>query len=282
MLGPLSEMVELAVGVDPSSVVPTDLYVINEFFTREVAQQIGKFDVVIANNVFAHIPDLREATLAVRDCLDGVFVFEAHYLGAMISGLQYDVIYHEHFYYHSLIALEKHFARVGMTIFDVEPVAAHAGSMRYYVCKGPRLPSPRVHDLRDAEIAQGLDRKETFERFARRADNHRRELSGAVDAMTTKGRKLAGYGASGRANTLIQYAGLDVPYIIDDSPARIGKFTPGSHIPICSRAVLERLQPDCLLLFAWSYQKEIEAKCGQDMLIPFPMIHVKEGRRAAA
>jgi methylation protein EvaC len=270
MLRPLSKLVETATGVDPSNVVPEDLNVINEFFTMDVAKDVGKVDVVIANNVFAHIPDLAAVTRAVKEVMkdDGVFVFECHSLADMIKDCQYDVIYHEHVYYHSLAALQNFFEGFGMSVFRIEKIPLHAGSTRYYVCKKPRSFTYELVEPNGGD----LDRMATYRRFTRRAEWHRDNLRAAVNSAGF----VAGYGASGRANTLIQYCDLKVDFIVDDSPARQGLFTPGSHVPICSRDVLKKVTPDHILLFAWSYADEVRPKCNAPLIIPFPEVVVDQ------
>lgn len=267
-----------AIGVDPATnVVDTipSMKVVNEFFDVDTAAKLvnehGRVDMVIANNVFAHIPDIRGATQAVCDCLadDGVFVMEAHHLGAMLRDTQYDWIYHEHIYYHSLIALETHFSKFGLRVFDVEPVALHAGSMRYYVCKDKRPESPRVGRLYGAEIEQGLHMRRTYVEFAQRVQEHRASLQWLLSDL--EGKQIVGYGASGRANALIQYCDIKVHYMIDDAPAKEGFFTPGSHFEIYTRAALDTARPDYILVFAWSFLEEIAPKCaGIPMVVPFP------------
>jgi len=278
LMSPLLEHGVNVIGVDPSSTVPKGRRIVNDYFTPEVARKIGKVDMVIANNVFAHIDDIKTATRAVSEALkdDGVFVMEVHYLGDMLEGLQFDWIYHEHIYYYSLMSLEKHLANYGMRVFDVKRVKTHGGSMRYYVCKDVREESPEVLKLRDYEKAAGLDKFETFERFSKRIDEYR-------DALRTEltGKRVVGYGASGRANAVIQYCGLDMAYMIDDAPAKRGFYTPGSHVPIYGREQLDKDKPERLIVFAWGYLDEIMAKCDLPMLIPFPEIRLIENRKAA-
>ena len=299
LLYPLANMnVRTLIGVDPATnIVATindpRINLINDFFTEEVAgnvlKQFGKVDMVVANNVFAHIPDICGVTRAVRDVLadDGVFVFEVHYLGNIIQGLQYDMIYHEHLYYYSLLALENHFRRHGMVVFDVKPVPIHGGSMRYYVCKeGSRHASTissRVELLRKEELEIGYHRPETYAKFANRVEQRRDKLMDALNKLRAKGRRVAGYGASGRANTIIQYCGIDhshIEYMIDDAPAKTGYYTPGSHFKIHNNNILKTNSPDYLLIFAWSFINEISTKCeaymddGGRLLVPLPEVRI--------
>lgn len=268
-----------AFGFDPSSAARAindpRVTVANQYFTETAAKQVGKVDMVLANNVFAHVQDIHALTRAVLHALrdDGVFVLEAHHLGAMVRGLQYDWIYHEHLFYYSLLSLQQHFRRYAMEVFDVEPVALHGGSMRYYISRaGRHQASPKVEQLERVERFNSLDRVETFRLFAQRVDGHKQELRDMVAAH-----QPAGYGASGRANALIQAAGLELPYIVDDAPAKHGYYTPGSHIPIKPSSELDRTA----LLFAWTYRAEILGKCGHGLIVPLPDIEVLTGRMAA-
>lgn len=300
LLRPLADQgIRTLIGVDPAAnIVKTindpRITVVNSFFNEETAETIidlhGKADLVVANNVYAHIPDIQGITRAIRNVLteDGVFIFEVHYLGEIISELQYDMIYHEHLYYYSLIALSKHFERYDMMVFDVKPMPIHAGSMRYYVCrKGSlhgRSVSDRVTAVRNDEIAQGFDRAETYARFAADVADRKSRLMELLSRLKAEGRSIAGYGASGRANTMIQYCGIGhdyLDYMIDDAPAKAGFYTPGSHFLINSRAILRQGRPpDYLLIFAWSFLNEIAEKnadylrSGGRMIVPLPEVDI--------
>ena len=299
LLRPLADQgIRTVIGVDPATnIVKTiddpRITVFNDFFTESTAKKIvaahGKADMVVANNVYAHIPDIKGVTRAVRDVLkdDGVFIFEVHYVGNIIRGLQYDMVYHEHLYYYSLLALMNHFARYDMMVFDVKPIPIHAGSMRYYVCKkGSRhgaSVSPQVEALKKEELANGFHMPETYARFAADVAARRDNLMRLLDCLKSKGRTVAGYGASGRANTMIQYCGIDrsyINYMIDDAPAKAGYYTPGSHFLIHPGSMLKTNPPDYLLLFAWSFFSEIAQKCtnyldqGGRMIVPLPNVQI--------
>jgi hypothetical protein len=246
--------------------------------------------MVMANNVYAHITDIQGVTRAVKRVLksDGVFVFEVHYLGKVVDEMQYDMIYHEHLYYYSLLSAIEHFARYDMVVFDVKPVPIHAGSMRFYVAKkGSRhasAVSAEVTKLREHERKRGFDRYETFREFSKRVAETKRQLLGLLERLRKEGKRIAGYGASGRANTMIQYCGIShehIDYMIDDAPAKIGFYTPGSHFLIRPSSVLrEPNPPDYLLIFAWSFFAEI-CKRNEDylarggrMILPLPNVSI--------
>jgi methylation protein EvaC len=299
LLRPFADQkIRKVIGVDPATnVVKTiddpRITVVNDFFNEAVAERIvaehGKADMVVANNVYAHIPDIQGTTRAVRAVLgdDGVFIFEVHHLGKVIEELQYDMIYHEHLYYYSMLALKNHFDRYGMMVFDVKPVPIHGGSVRFYVCKkGSR--HAKVSDaalaLEKSEREKRYDDSDTFIRFAGQVAEHKRELTQLLTRLRAEGRTIAGYGASGRANTMIQWCGIDhrhLQYMIDDAPAKAGFFTPGSHFEIHSSSILsEPGPPDYLLIFAWTFVEEIRKRnakylaAGGQMILPLPQVKI--------
>ena len=178
LLKPLADLkIKTVIGVDPATNVVDKINddrinIINDFFSESVSKDIikkyGRVNMVVANNVYAHIPDIQGVTRAVRDvlCDDGVFIFEVHYLGKVINDLQYDMIYHEHLYYYSLISATTHFERYEMEIFDVKPVPIHGGSIRFYVCKKGSMHSSNISsaviNMRKEEIAKGFNLEITY------------------------------------------------------------------------------------------------------------------------
>jgi methylation protein EvaC len=299
LLRPLADQgIHTVLGVDPAkNIVATiddpRVKVVNNFFTEEVATHLvaehGKVDVIMANNVYAHIPDIQGTTRAVELALtdDGVFVFEVHYLGKVVEEMQYDMIYHEHLYYYSLLSAIKHFDRYNMVVFDIKPVPIHAGSMRFYVCKrGSKYsqPSEAVRNLEAEERKKGYDRYETFKLFSDDVNVTRTALMDLLSNLKGKGKSIAGYGASGRANTMIQYCSINheqVDYMIDDAPAKAGYYTPGSHFLIHPSSILTTPDaPDYVLVFAWSFFEEICKRNatylsnGGKMILPLPNVSI--------
>ncbi|QQR81382.1 MAG: class I SAM-dependent methyltransferase [Deltaproteobacteria bacterium] len=300
LLNPLADQkIGTVIGVDPATnIVKTindpRISVINDFFNEKVSEDIiskyGNVDMVIANNVYAHIPDMQGITRAICNVLkpDGVFIFEVHYLGKIINELQYDMIYHEHLYYHSLLSLMNHFDRYDMMIFDVKPIPIHAGSMRYYVCKKGSCHSTAISAqrkfLEKEEIANGFNRAETYAQFASDIAKRKEKLMDLLEHINSKGKTVVGYGASGRANTMIQYCGIThkhMNYMIDDAPAKAGFYTPGSHFLIQPNSILLKSPPpDYLLIFAWSFFNEIAKKNsryldgGGNMIVPLPNVQI--------
>jgi methylation protein EvaC len=299
LLRPLADQgIRTVLGIDPAkNIVETindpRVRVINNYFTEEVARyllaQYGKVDVIMANNVYAHIPDIQGTTRAVELALaeNGVFVFEVHYLGKIVEEMQYDMIYHEHLYYYSLVSAIKHFERYGMVVFDIKPVPIHAGSMRFYVCKRGSVhdkPSQAVKTLEAEEREKGYDQFETFKLFSEDVARTRAALMELLRNLKAGGHSIVGYGASGRANTLIQYCGIThelLDYIVDDAPAKVGFYTPGSHFLIEPSTVLARhAAPNYVLVFAWSFIDEIRKRNavylsnGGSMILPLPTVSI--------
>jgi SAM-dependent methyltransferase len=300
LLRPLADQgIRTVLGVDPATNIVTRINdvrvtVVNEFFTEQIADAVvsehGTVDMILANNVFAHIPDIQGTTRAIAKALsdDGVFVFEVHYLGKVLDEMQYDMIYHEHLYYYSLLSAIKHFDRYDMKVFDIKPIPIHAGSMRFYVCKKQGkyagTVSQAVEILEATERAKGYERFETFQRFSEQVCSHRTRLINVLEKLRRSGHKIAGYGASGRANTLIQFCGIShdhLEYIIDDAPAKQGYYTPGSHFSIRPNSVLsEKRMPDYLLIFAWSFFDEIRQRIsvylerGGKAILPLPNVTI--------
>lgn len=300
LLRPIADLgIKNVIGVDPaenvvSSINDNRIKTINNYFTEKIAQEVlvefGPVDLIMANNVYAHIFDIQGTTRAVKNALadEGVFVFEVHYLGKVIKEMQYDMIYHEHLYYYSLLSALEHFKKYDMVIFDVKHVPIHAGSLRFYVAKKG---SDRAFTISDAvkqlevkERAEGYNKFESFQLFSERISETKHELMMLLSKLRAEGKSIAGYGASGRANTIIQYCGITsdiVSYMIDDAPAKIGYFTPGSHLEIFPSSILiGDNPPDYVLVFAWSFFEEILRRnkqyiqSGGQMILPLPEVRV--------
>ena len=299
LLKPFIELgIKKVIGVDPSTnVISTikdpDIITYNDFLSHDLAKRIvsnhGKVDVICANNVFAHINDMKDVTRAIKLLLKpaGVFIFEVHYIGSLIDEVQYDMIYHEHIYYYSLLTLKKFFSEFSLEIFNIKSIPIHGGSMRYYVRHMGKLKDKKISlkliNLEKNEYEKGYDKKSTFLNYAKEVNSTRINLMSLLKHLKAKNKTVIGYGASGRANTLIQYCGIDenlLDYIIDDAPMKQGYYTPGSHIKICSRDILKREKPDYILIFAWSFFNEIIEKNmkylqeGVKFIIPLPKVKI--------
>lgn len=296
LLKPLADLgVRRLIGVDPAknvtaTIADPRIEVVSACFGAGAPG--GRADVVIANNVFAHIADINAATAEVSRMIgdDGVFVFEVNRLDGLVSDNQYDWVYHEHLYYYSCISLESLLARHGMVIFDMKRLGTHAGSIRYYACgmgsKHAQAVTQAVDYQKRVEEWIGVNRVERLHKFAMRAEDHRDRLLEIVSNSVGRGEVVAGYGACGRANTMLQYAELgadDIAFIVDDAPAKHGFYTPGSHIPILPSSALER-DPDKLIVFAWSFLPEIMDKCADfkgEIIVPLPDFYTVDARKAA-
>jgi len=302
LLRPLADLgIKNVIGVDPaanvvSSINDDRVKIINNYFTEKVAQEVvdkfGPVDLIMANNVYAHIPDIQGTTRAVKNALsdEGVFIFEVHYLGKVIEEMQYDMIYHEHLYYYSLLSATEHFNNYDMVIFDVKPVSTHAGSLRFYVAKKDSkkalIISEAVKKLEKEEKIKAYNKFSSFQFFSERLADTKKDLIMLLKRLKNEGKSVAGYGASGRANTIMQYCGITndiVSYMIDDAPAKIGYFTPGSHLEIFPSSVLyTNNPPDYVLVFAWSFVKEIVSRnkqyieSGGKMILPLPKVEIIE------
>jgi len=300
LLGPLADQgIQKVIGVDPaknivSSINDKRITIINNYFTEKISKEVvakyGSVDLIMANNVFAHISDINDATIAVNNALseEGVFVFEVHYLDKIVHEMQYDMIYHEHLYYYSLLSAIEHFKKHDLTIFDIKQVPIHAGSIRFYVAKKnsnrAKVVSENVKLLIKEEKLKAYDKIDSFKLFSKKVESTKKELVDLLKKLKKEGKTVAGYGASGRANTMIQYCGITndlVSYMIDDAPAKIGCYTPGSHLKILSSSVLSSKDaPDYVLVFAWSFFEEIVKRnnnfinSGGKMIVPLPKVKI--------
>ena len=282
------------IGVDPASNLLSfdhsekiNLY--NSCFSDLISDQIlidhGQIDLIVANNVFAHIPDLQGVTIAIKKILSpqGTFIFEVHHISSLIKGFQYDMIYHEHIYYHSVNSLSKFFARFGLCLYDVEEINTHGGSIRCYVKHKSQVTNStsleRIQNLLDREVKEGYCCIDTYIKFSENVKHTRTQLLSMLNSMIAKDMNIIGYGASGRANTILQYCGIDskhLNYIVDDSLLKQGFYTPTSHLLIRPSDHIYIDRPDIVLLFAWTFAHEIRSKhakyqnLGGQFLIPLP------------
>lgn len=297
LIKPLRALGVNAIGVDPatnvvsSSGLPPSV-IVNDCFTEAVALKIrrkhGPASAILSSFSFAHIDDMADVMRGVRSLLkdDGVFIFEVYYLGIMLDEMQYDMMYHEHMSYYSLLALSRFFESFGMEIFDVRRSALRAGTMRFYsrvkgVSSQPLTPA--VAELMGCERRSRLDRVDTYLGFGEKVEHNKWQLLDLLDRLKRDGRKIIGYGASGRATTIMTYCGIDrryLDYVVDDAPAKHGFCTPGTHVSIKPWSAAEADRPDYALLFAWSFVDEVRKrrmdylKSGGRFIIPLPEVRV--------
>jgi len=266
------------IGVEPASNVAKiaeedGVETINAFFNWNVAAQIidskGQADVVTANNVFAHTDTIKDIVKNVRKLLkdDGIFIIEVAYLVDMLEQMTFDAVYHEHLFYYSLTALKYFFEDNGMSIFKVQHVSSHGGSLRVFVEKQE---SGRQVDSSVAEMLgkeKGLvDSIRTYKKFAAEVYDNKEKLVKVLKELKGHGKSIAGYGAPAKATTLLSFCGIGkevIDFIVDDSPLKQGLFMPGSHIPVVGPEMLEKKRPDYILILAWNFADEIMKRCSE-------------------
>lgn len=283
-------------GIEPASNIALkaeekDVRTLNEYFDRETARKVvdeeGYPDVVMATNVFAHVPDLDEFVEGVKVLLEGggKFVFENAYLPDLVKNKEFDTIYHEHHYYHSLTPLKPFFESFGLKITDAERISIHGGSIRVTVSAEDEEPSDRVQELLSFERKQGFDSIEKYREFARDVKEIKRDLNELIQELNSQGEKVVGYGAAAKGNTLLNFCDIgndEISYISDNIPIKQGKYTPGTRIPVKSPEEFREDRPDYALLLAWNYAEEIIRKeeeflrNGGKFIVPIPEVRVIE------
>lgn len=260
------------------------------FFTAEAAREIvrkwGPAAAITATNTFPHLPELADFLEGVKTLLapGGVLVLEMHYLQDLIDQRAFDTIYHEHVSYWALRPMTMLFARNGMTIIDAERLPVHHGQLRVFARRsGEGEAGRRVDQVLDQEAARGLGEFATFQAFAREAMRITRELKRQLTELVSDGRRVAGYGAPAKGNTLLAFADVDagiVEYIADRSRLKQGRYTPGTHIPVVAPERLLEDQPDYVLLLAWNFVQEIMEqqveyrRRGGRFIVPVPEVEI--------
>jgi SAM-dependent methyltransferase len=268
--------------------IPTDV----QFFGRAVAVDLrgrrGPADLLIGNNVLAHVPALNDFVAGMKELLspDGAITMEFPHLVQLIEHNQFDTIYHEHFSYFSFLTAERIFGAHGLRIFDVEELATHGGSLRIYAEQMERSPdrqTDRVEQLRNRERAGGYDQIERYAGFGDKVEAVKRQLIEFLARAKTEGRRVAGYGAPGKGNTLLNYCGIGpdlLEYTVDRSPYKQGLYTPGMRIPIRHLERITETRPDYLLILPWNLKDEIMEQMahirqwGARFVVPIPGLQV--------
>lgn len=258
------------------------------FFGSDTARRLGvDADLVVANNVLAHVPDLNDFIDGLRISLkpSGVLSIEVPHLLRLIEGVQFDTIYHEHFSYFSLLAAQRAFAALGVTVFDVETLPTHGGSIRIWASRSGsgRRVSPSVERMLHDERSAGLDRLVTYERFSGRVDARRRQVLDFLCEVQRAGISVAGYGAAAKGTTLINSCGITtelLPFVSDRSPHKQGRYLPGSRIPVVGPHALDETRPSNILLLAWNLADEVTRQLahvrswGARFVTTMPSVHV--------
>jgi hypothetical protein len=313
-LGPSSFVVELAsndgyllqyfvekgvpvLGIEPArnvalAAIERGVPTLVEFFGERTAGQLAaegkKADLIVANNVLAQVPGLNDFVGGIRVLLKprGVITLEFPHLVWLMEKNQFDTIYHEHFSYFSFLAVGRIFAAHGLTIFDVDEIPTHGGSLRIYARHaddGTKPSGPRVAELEARERALGLTRMETYGAFADRVRETKRKLLEFLIRVKREGKSICGYGAPGKGNTLLNYCGIRtdfLDYTVDRNPYKQGKFTPGTHIPIFPVEKIRETRPDYVLVLPWNFKDEIIEQMsfirdwGGKFIVPIPEVEV--------
>ena len=286
-----------ALGVEPAAnvaavAVQRGIPTVVAFFGVATAQALvadGKSaDLIIGNNVLAHVPDLNDFVGGIKILLKpaGVATMEFPHLLRLIEGNQYDTIYHEHFSYLSLLTVKRIFATHGMRIFDVEELRTHGGSLRIYVCHQESQDQPagsRVTQLLTLEEKEGVNRLDYYRGFGEKVKAIKRNLLEFLLQAKRQGKQIVGYGAPGKGNTLLNYCGIRtdfIDYTVDRNPYKHGKYTAGTHIPIFPPEKIQETKPDYVLILPWNLREEIvsqlsyirkwDGKC----VVPIPDVEV--------
>ncbi|OGU35102.1 MAG: methyltransferase [Ignavibacteria bacterium GWB2_35_6b] len=278
-------------GIEPAKDVckianDNSIETINEFFSDTLAMHLAesgkKAKVVTGTNVVAHIDDLHMLVKGLDILLEqkGVFVFEAPYLVHLLENLEYDTIYHEHLSYMSVKPMQYLFNKYGMEIIDLEEKSIHGGTLRYHVSRiGDFEVSPNVKNYIDTEIAKGIYNLDYLEKFSQKVINHRNKLSWMLSDLKRQGKKIVGVSAPAKGMTLLNYCKLGtetLDFLTEKARLKIGKFAPGTHIPVVPDSELLTKMPDYALLLAWNFADEIMKnnseyrERGGKFIIPIP------------
>lgn len=260
-------------GIEPTEGTATaaenlGIPVLREFFGEALARQLAaegkQADLIVGNNVYAHVPDINDFTRGLKAVLksDGVITLEFPHLMRLIEQAQFDTVYHEHFSYLSLQSVSRIFEKAGLRVWDVEELSTHGGSLRVYGChaEASRPGSPEVQRVLDSEIRHGLRDLSTYLGFQPRADRVKNDLLAFLIEQKRAGKSVAAYGAAAKGNTLLNYAGVKpdlLPYVCDAAPSKQGKYLPGTHIPILPPATLAERKPDVVLILPWNIAHEV-------------------------
>lgn len=254
---------------------------------REILHEFGAPNLLLGNNVLAHVPDINDFVAGMKTLLapGGAITMEFPHLLQLMRQNQFDTIYHEHFSYLAFFVVEKIFAHHGLRLFDVEELPTHGGSLRIYGCHADdRRPTlPAVAALRAREIDAALADLETYEGFAEQVRETKRTILQFLIEAKREGKRIAGYGAPGKGNTLLNYCGIRTDFLdftVDRNPLKQGRYTPGTRIPILAPEAIEQAQPDFVFILPWNLKDEIVASMGivrswgGRFVVPIPTIQV--------
>jgi SAM-dependent methyltransferase len=285
-----------ALGIEPAENVAREavakgIPTLTEFFGVRLAEELageGRLaDLIVGNNVLAQVPDLNDFVAGIARLLkpEGVVTLEFPHIGKLIAENQFDTIYHEHFSYFSLSTIEHLAARHGLKVIDVEELPTHGGSLRVYLAKraSRREPGARVGALVERERATGLLEIRTYQAFGEQVKRIKRELLSFLIEAKNAGKRICGYGAPGKGNTLLNYCGIGPDFLdftVDRNPYKHGRFTPGMHIPIYPLEAIAAAKPDYILILPWNLKNEIVEQMrfveqwGAKFIVPIPEVSI--------
>jgi len=284
-------------GIEPAANVAAEaekhgVRTLVRFFGTALADELRKTgtraDLLVGNNVLAHVPDLNDFVAGLARLLadEGVITMEFPHLLRLMRENQFDTIYHEHFSYFSLLVAAEVFRKHGMVVFDVDEIPTHGGSLRVYACLSASkraTPGARVAKVLAGERAAGLDRIDGYAGFAAQVAETRRSLLDFIERARREGKRVVGYGAPAKGNTLLNYCGLsarELQYTVDRSPHKQGKLLPGSHIPVFAPEHIRDTRPDYVLILPWNIKDEVISQMGHirewggRFVVPIPRAEV--------
>lgn len=286
-----------ALGIEPAQNIAAiaeakGIPTLNRFFSTNLARELAasglQADLLIGNNVLAHVPDLNDFVAGIQCLLhpNGVFTLEFPHILQLLQHQQFDTIYHEHFSYFSFYTVDRIFTHHGLKLFDVEELPTHGGSLRIYGghAASQRAIAPRLHSLQQKEHTLQFDRLTPYLEFAPRVVSTKYQLLQVLIAAKQQQQQIVGYGAPAKGNTLLNYCGIRtdfLDYTVDRNPHKQGKFLPGTHIPIYAPEHILSTRPDYVLLLPWNLQDEIMAQMavirdwGGQFIIPIPYPQVR-------
>ncbi len=274
-------------GVARDKGVPTHVAFLDEEEGRRLRSRHGPARLVVANNVFAHVPDVRDFSRGLAALLadDGWLSIEVPHLMRLIERAQYDTIYHEHFSYFTLFTARRALATAGLSVVDVEELASHGGSLRIWARHDHHAgsTSPAVDDVLAEEERRGLHSLDGHRGFAGTVARVKRDLVTFLASAADDGRRVAGYGAPGKGNTLLNHCGIRsdlLPYTVDRNPHKQGMYLPGTHVPILAPEVIDVDRPDFVLILPWNLRREITTQLsyvrdwGGRFVVPIPFLNI--------